>query len=180
MPKRLVHVHLGNVGREHINPHETETAIAAKQNAHIDYIGIDKLHLHVPKEIPNWKQLHEDFAEGLRKLDDNSIDIIDSKISLFLYGEWYKKTGELDGTSFDQGLNTLKVAYEKLKPGGEVIVVLPKFRISNVEPAFAQIPFSKVEVIPLTQEEAQQTEWLKAYTGGLRSVKWPHKIIGIK
>ncbi len=149
--RRLV-VHLGNVGLNLKGEHPSEkTRNHAERFPRFDFIGIDPRPDTSPKP-PNWRQFEEDAVRGLKKLEDNSADVISSDIALGYYGKPINPIDDkyyVDRMSLkeDEAIDllevkfmdnpllrlgshnrerytaeSLKLAFKKLKPGGKLLV----------------------------------------------------------
>ncbi|MCX6803154.1 MAG: hypothetical protein NTY48_01135 [Candidatus Diapherotrites archaeon] len=155
MEKRKIEIHLGNVGYSRL---AWQTRKMAKKNPDTHYIGID---IRRPIFVQGrWKQIKADFASGLNRLKDNSVHLIKSEMAL---GDFSKNGSFSNSEKIQEQTNeTVKIAYEKLKTGGELRIVAEYEGLLVIKNALAQSPFlkEKIKSRTLLQSERKNTFWI--------------------
>jgi hypothetical protein len=127
--KQPIVVHLGNVGLRY--PGEvpaSRTRKFASRFKDFKFVGID-LRPHGP-ETKNWTQLQTHMLNGLKKLENNSVSLISSEMTLGYYGQRAIFSSLVSGesVSMNYAQKVMKEALKKLKPRGKLIVVIDSKR----------------------------------------------------
>jgi len=151
MPKlstrgRPLFVHLGNVGDK---PAATKTRRYAKRFPNAKFIGIDNEPLRYDPGLKNWRQIKANFKDGLKKLSDNSANVISSELALGCYD----RRADL--------ASTLQIAHEKLKNGGKLMLVVEESDIPRLREALAKTPFARGKI---KIRKLNPVEYLRTYT----------------
>lgn len=159
-------VHLGNLDHEPALAGE-KTAKYAARFPRVKFIGIDLKKREGP--LPqNWVQIQADFAIGLSRLNDESVDLITSEAALGHYGrDPLNPRSNIHGHTVD----ALKMAFKKLKPRGKLMItVLDQILLGshreyllNVLNALKETKFKPTNVSwrELSRHELSRTAWLR-------------------
>jgi len=131
--KQPIVVHLGNVGLKY--PGEASglrTFNFASRFKDFRFIGID-LRPWAP-ETKNWTQLQTHMLNGLKKLENNSVSLISSEMTLGYYGQRAIFSSLVSGesVSMNYAQKVMKEALKKLKPRGKLIVVIDSKRAKRL------------------------------------------------
>jgi|GEM_PF-1932677 len=175
--KRIV-VHLGNIGyhdtstkkegevyyKSTLPANQIKTHKYAKRFRDIDFIGID-LKKYTQFRPKNWMQMQLDFLDGLKKLENNSIDLISSEMSV---GYYTKGAKEIFDETYNRQL--LNLAYQKLVPGGKLMIALttPRLKLLRQIIIESQFPKRKRKIKLMTKKEQERTYWLQKYNAALK------------
>lgn len=127
-------VHLGNVGfSADVRKTVGKTARYAMRFPNFRFVGIDREKtavsgLQQKLGIRNWVQWNKSFRHGLARLKDNSVSLISSELAVGHYTSKGKEmvSGFLKPQTQQHTLETLRMAYRKLRPGGKIFLVLGK------------------------------------------------------
>ncbi|MDO8646930.1 MAG: class I SAM-dependent methyltransferase [Candidatus Diapherotrites archaeon] len=146
-PKPVI-VHLGNVG----DSFAAKTRAYSKRFPNARFVGIDiKSQISTVK---NWRQIKAGFAEGLKKLRNNSVSVISSDMALGYYPERNK---------IQYSEETIHLAFRKLKKGGKLYAAVHP-ESSGILSAIARLAgFSQVRTRPFTKIEYERTSWTSAF-----------------
>jgi hypothetical protein len=131
----------------------------------------NKLSIDVTVKSKSRKHKQIDFIEGLSRLKDNSIDTIPANASLGYYTKNAGQIGILRKTPLvvssiegqklvDYTTKVLKVAHQKLRKEGKVIVRIDEDFIEAFIHAVKHSPFTQVSIQELEKKHLN-TPWLK-------------------
>ncbi|MBU2100565.1 hypothetical protein KKB11_05010 [Candidatus Micrarchaeota archaeon] len=175
LESRRVVVHLGNVddirrirGRK---THAAKTAEYSQRFTDFKFIGIDAKRFKGATG-ENWNQMQDLFKSGLERLPDNHADIISSEMALGYYGSksLFSRFGirrHKMGNYKEYTKATVKLAREKLKKGGKLMVACSRDVLDVVTTSVKEAGFDekKIQVKKLTKKELGRTNWTQ---GGVR------------
>jgi len=169
--RKPVIVHLGN-----IDDYSEKDGLASKTASYSErfpkfkFIGIDLTYLYLrPPASLTWEQLKASFESGLKKLKDNSVDIISSEMALGYYGSnniFHPKLYDYK----EHTCHSIKIAYKKLRKGGKLLIAVGDDVIDLIKQAVKEAGFrkNKVEIRLMTEKERKRTTWLSA-TGWVKN-----------
>jgi len=168
--RRLV-VHVGNVGArcEGEIPSD-KTRRYAKRFPGFDFVGIDPRPDNSAKP-PNWRQLKESDVNGLKRLKDNSVDIISSDMGLGYFTESGAFALSGSDTRRRHIEKSLKLAFEKLKPKGKLLISVGGAKLKNaVRKALLRAGFEpkKIHARAFTKNENGRTVWTEFFSRGTK------------
>ncbi|MEI7961545.1 MAG: hypothetical protein WCI04_04375 [archaeon] len=157
-------VHLGNLGEGtpilSAPKPKIKTEKYARRFRKTHFIGIDIEHDGFRRR--NWTQIKGDFLEGIKKLKDNSVDLLSSELS---FGHYDPNGIEHTELSKTHTLNTIQIVYKKLRPNGKLIVVVSKNVLPNFINAINKTGFSKekIQVSEVSFAQRTRTPWTDAF-----------------
>ncbi|MFA4906836.1 MAG: class I SAM-dependent methyltransferase [archaeon] len=163
--KRAV-VHLGNYFD--IGVANGEVGFASKTRKYAErfpetrFVGIDIQKLK--SDLPNWKQIEAEFISGLKKMPDNSVDIISSEMGLgyyssnVQYAKWLTQRTKLMKRELYTA-EVMRLAAKKLKQGGKLMVAVDEIVLPTIRRALAEAGFgeSKTKIYELKDIERERT-----------------------
>lgn len=163
--KRVV-VHLGNTADT------TGFVLAEKTNAYsarfpnTQFIGIDVLPVPGTRRN-NWQQIKASFNAGLKRLKNNSVDLISSEMALGYYdsksnGLRQSKTGNYK--YYTQ--TTIKTAFQKLRPGGKLQIAVTQEVIGDIIAALKKAGFKEKNtgLNKIKKDSAKRTAYIKYFS----------------
>jgi hypothetical protein len=166
---RRVVVHLGNVGYGiGSEVPAKKTADYARRFPGFMFVGVD-LKEYMGMMVDNWTQIRSNFREGLEGLADGSVDLISSDLALGHYDS--KGTDPMDavgdkavgsyGRAHKNTLDTVRVAYRKLRKGGKMTLAVGSSAVKPMPQILEEAGFrpDKVSVRKLDGREYGRTFW---------------------
>lgn len=170
--KRVI-VHLGNI--EDFGFINGKMVKAAKTRKYaerfpgIQFIGIDLRKLRARKP-ENLLQLQADFETGLKRLKNNSVDIISSEFAFGIFGKTNERKNILKGSYREYTNRVAKIAFRKLKPGGKLYITVSSSMRDLMENALRKAGFSRknIRIRSLTKRELQRTYHSRVFREGLQ------------
>lgn len=170
LKRKPIVVHLGNVGD--VEPGGSEAAKTRRYAARfpgVQFIGIDVKELSHKTGLDNWEQWKKDFKTGLDKLNDDSVTLISSDMSLGEYSNLLNQKSQYDELDvrriIDYTTEIVGLAYKKLKKGGRLIIANDERWLYIMQRALENSPFNPmhIEIRPLTNIEYKRTHWTRHY-----------------
>lgn len=170
--KRIVH--LGNIGDSHVP--EREKAARTREQAKIfpehKFIGIDIRGLNHWRTMENWEQKIRTFNKGLAEEENKSLDEIYSEMAIGYYGyaQWPLEIAKPEHPeTYSYTYGTIHLAHEKLKPGGQMIIVIADDVLKNLENILNKSPFKgKFTKRRIPKKEREKgSYWMRNYDRGL-------------
>ncbi len=149
LPKSPIVVHLGNVGLNFSReiPAFRTLKFSSRFNK-FHFFGIDLRALERGKKVctfNNWTQVQSDLISGLHKLENSSVSLISSEMTLGYYGRKRIKANkiELKSRSMRYAFEVMKLAMQKLKSKGKLIVIIDEILAKEIIEAGIKAGFSK-------------------------------------
>ncbi|MFH1664044.1 MAG: hypothetical protein ABH986_04535 [archaeon] len=159
-PERVV-VHLGNIDD---TPKKENYS---KSFPEVQFVGIDAKKPAFKNRLPNnWRQITASFNSGLKKLRDNSVDLISSEIALGYYGKKFNGVTETFQTDFKKHTrDSIKTAHKKLKPGGKLMIVADNYVVLLILESLRKAGFENknVSYYELSEKELARTKWMAMF-----------------
>jgi len=172
---QVIVVHLGNMGHFVLSEDVEKTRECASDFPEVYFYGID---IRCPNVEPmeNFAQIQADFKSGLLddRINDGSVSIISSELSLGYYdrqGNEVIRDPEAGSESPEEmevkeyTIQTLQAAYEKLRRGGKVMLVVDRNTLDFFMDAFTHTPFmrEKIKSRPLKPHEYERTIYTRLH-----------------
>ena len=154
-------VHLGNVGEAYtparaigvIEKECANTEKYAKRFSGIKFVGIDVNQAN--SKSKNWTQIQEDMLDGLKTLGDSSVSIIRSEMTVGYYSRHGVRVIEKNfAKNIAYAKEVMKVAAEKLKQNGKLVIVADKNTASKLAKLRRTCGFREVKSEFVKNEEA--------------------------
>jgi len=164
-PERVV-VHLGNVGDISSSGFAAKTDSYSSRFPETKFIGIDSSFLSLKSKRNNWQQMKTTFNAGLRKLKDNSVDIISSELALGYYDSKTTETTNAGQGNFKRYTKTtINTAFKKLKSNGKLQLAVTGSVVLNVLEALKKAGFQEKKAVmyELSGSELNRTFWFKEH-----------------
>ena len=149
-------VHLGNLG----NDEGAKTRTYSKRFPKMKFVGIDLESGSQDKPV-NWEQIEGDFISGLKKLSNNSVDIISSELAVGHYERLVN--GKIKMLKERYTKKVVKLIWKKLKLGGKVIIVVGDSQAEKCVIDAVKKYFKIHEIRPLSKHELNRTLYSRQY-----------------
>jgi len=149
-------VHLGNLGSDE----GAKTRTYAKRFPKIRFVGIDLESVSQDKPV-NWEQIEGDFISGLKKLSNNSVDILSSELAVGHYGRLVNGKIKMLKERYTQ--KVVRLIWKKLKLGGRVIIVVGDISAKKCVIDAVKKYFKINEIRPLSKHELNRTLYSRKY-----------------
>jgi len=164
--KRPVVVHFGNVGLAF--PGEAPAARTlnfASRFEGINFFGIDLRPWRAEK--PNWVQIQSDLLGGVRRLQNNSVSLISSEMTLGYYGRRKIRRSAVasESTSKRYAVDVLRESLRKLKRGGKMLVTVDSTRAPLIIFAALEAGFKREGILQKrVQSKNAMSYWVNEFT----------------
>ena len=162
-PKNVIVVHLGDVD----HGGGTKTRRYAKRFPNFGFIGIDLQGQNLRRQ--NFQGIRGDFEEGLKKINDNSVDLISSETAVGFYfkGGAYSNISAFETEKIEElrqyTERIAELAFRKLKSGGKLHLTLTRHLFHLYIKDIRRIFKRKINTREFTDKDYERTPWAKDF-----------------